>query len=84
MGDSVVAKRVYRSCPILLSIIVTLVDLVEVDMFDFDVILGVDYLHACFASIGCRTRVIIFHFSNEPVLEWKGETQSLEVKSFHV
>ena len=35
MGDSVIAKRVYISCPILLSNRVTLVDLVEQDMLDF-------------------------------------------------
>ena len=34
-GDSVVAKRFYRSCLILLSNIFTLVELAEHDMFDF-------------------------------------------------
>ena len=39
IGDFVVSKRVYRSYPILLSNRVTLVDLVELDMLEFDVIL---------------------------------------------
>ncbi|KAH0747210.1 hypothetical protein KY285_008867 [Solanum tuberosum] len=39
IGDSVVAKMVYRRCPVSLCHIVTLVDLVERDMLDFDVIL---------------------------------------------
>ncbi|KAH0709388.1 hypothetical protein KY284_010815 [Solanum tuberosum] len=43
----------------------------ELDMLDFDVILGMDWLHACFASIDCRTQVVKFQFPNEPVLEWK-------------
>ena len=51
---------------------VTYVELVELDMFDFDVILCMDRLHACFASIDCRTRVVKFNFLNEPILEWKG------------
>ena len=46
-------------------------DLLELDMVDFDVILGMDCLHACFASIDCRTRVVKFYFPNEPVLKWK-------------
>lgn len=41
-------------------------------MVDFDVILGMYWLHAYYASIDCRTREVKFHFSNEPVLEWKG------------
>jgi len=72
VGDSIVAKRVYRGCPISFPNRVTLVDLVELDMLDFDVILGMDWLHACFASIDCRTRIVKFQFPNEPILEWKG------------
>uniref|UniRef100_A0A0V0H6A2 Putative ovule protein n=1 Tax=Solanum chacoense TaxID=4108 RepID=A0A0V0H6A2_SOLCH len=39
VGDSVVAKRVYRICHISLSRRITLVDSVELDILDFDVIL---------------------------------------------
>ena len=42
MGDFVVAKRVYRECPIMLPNIVSLIDLVELDMFDFDLFLDMD------------------------------------------
>ena len=77
MGDSVVAKRVYWNCPIMFSNRVTLVDLVKFYMFYCDVILGMDWLHACFSSIDCRMRVVKFQFPNEPVLEWKKETKSL-------
>ena len=40
-------------------------------MVDFYVILGMKWLHDCFASIDCRTRIVKFYFSNEPVIEWK-------------
>ena len=56
MGDYMVAERVYSKCPVMLPNKVTLVDLVELDMFDLDIILGMDWLHACFASIDCVTR----------------------------
>ena len=42
--------------------------LVELDMVDFDVILGMDWLHACYASIDCRTRVVKFHIPNESAI----------------
>ena len=72
VGDSVVAKRVYRNCPIMFPNRVSYVELVELDMLYFHVMLGMDWLHACFASIDCRTRVVRFNFLNEPVVEWKG------------
>ena len=37
--DFVVAKRVYKECHVMLPIRVTLAYLLELDMFDFDVIL---------------------------------------------
>ena len=46
--------------------------LVELDMLDFDIILGMDWLYSFFPSIACRKRVMKFNFSNEPIVEWKG------------
>ena len=69
MGESVVAKRVYRNFPIILSNIVNLVEIAELDIFYFDVILVMYWLHACFVSIYCRTRLNKFSFPNEPSLE---------------
>ena len=71
LGESLVAKRVYRNSYIMFPDRVTHVELVELDMVILDVILGIDQLHAFFASIGCRTRVVKSNFSNETVLEWK-------------
>ena len=41
-------------------------------MLDFDSILDMDLLHACFASIDYRAREVEFNFPNEPILERKG------------
>ena len=65
-------KRVYRNCFIMLLNGVTYVELVELDMLDFDITLGIDWLHDCFASIDCRSRVMKFNFPTEYVLERKG------------
>ena len=46
-------------------------DLVELDVVDFDFILGMDWLHSCYESVDCRTQIVKFQFSNEPVLEWR-------------
>ena len=51
---------------------VTRFELVELVLVDLDVILGVDWLHDCFAFIDYRTRNYKFNFSNEPILEGNG------------
>ena len=73
VDESVVLKRVFKSFPIMLPNSFSYVYLVELDMLDCYIILGMDWLHACLASIDCRIRVVIFNFPNEPLVEWKGE-----------
>ena len=43
-------------------------DLVELPMHDFDVILGMDWLHSCYACLDCHSKVVTFHFPNEEKL----------------
>jgi len=38
-------------------------------MVNFDFIISMDRLHACYASVDCKTRVVKFQFPNEPVIE---------------
>ncbi|XP_070051789.1 uncharacterized protein [Nicotiana tomentosiformis] len=71
VGDSIVANHVYRDCTVLINDRPTSVDLVELVMLDFDVIMGMDWLAACYANIDCRAKLVRFHFPGEPVLEWK-------------
>ena len=51
---------------------VTSADFVELQMVDFDVILGMDCLHFCYSLVNCRTRIVRFKFPNKPIFEWKG------------
>lgn len=52
----------------------TLMDLIELDMLDIDVILGMDWLYSCYTSLDCWTRNVIFKFSNESIIEWEGSS----------
>ena len=45
-------------------------------MHDFDVILGMDWIHSCYACMDCRSRVVRFCFHNEKELVWEGYNSS--------
>ncbi|XP_055814603.1 uncharacterized protein LOC129884308 [Solanum dulcamara] len=60
VGDSVLAERVYRDCTVSIHHRDTLADLVELDMVDFDVILGMDWLYVCLTSFDLATVLTIY------------------------
>ncbi|CAN4124044.1 unnamed protein product [Withania somnifera] len=45
---------------------------VVTEMVEFDVIMGMDWLASCYATVDCRTKRVCFHFPNEAILEWEG------------
>ena len=55
VGESVIARTVFRNCPILVFHKIIPCDLVELEMVDFYVILGIDWLYDSYASVDCRT-----------------------------
>ncbi|XP_070056923.1 uncharacterized protein [Nicotiana tomentosiformis] len=76
VGDPVIAKRVYRDCIVVVRSHSTVADLIELDMVEFDVIMGMDWLDSCYANVDCRSKMVRFQFLGEPVLEWKVNTAS--------
>ena len=80
VSDFVVAKRVYRGCVVSVGSKETLVDLFELDMVDFDVIMRMDWLYSCYASLDCRTRKVVFNFPNNLVIKWEGGFLALKGK----
>ncbi|KAH0642224.1 hypothetical protein KY285_033082 [Solanum tuberosum] len=53
-----------------------------IEMVDFDVIMGMDCLASCYATVDCRTEMVHFHFPKEAVLEWKGNIRASRVNEF--
>jgi len=74
VGESILDERVYHDCTISVNHNNIMADLVELDMVDFDVILCMDWLHVCYASICYRTRVVKFQFPNDPAKELRSST----------
>ena len=73
MGHSLLANSVYKSCEILLEGKSFMADLIELDMVDFDVILGMDSLAACHATLDCHNKVVKFDISREPTAVFQGD-----------
>ncbi|MDV3186335.1 MAG: hypothetical protein Q8850_02585 [Candidatus Phytoplasma australasiaticum] len=72
IGESIMVSKVYRNCPVSVGDHRTQADLVELDMTEFDVIMGMDWLASCYAKVDCQRKVVQFYFPGEPVIEWAG------------
>ena len=51
IGESILAKRVYHDCPVSVNKKITMADLIDLDMVDFDVTLIMDWLHTYYAQL---------------------------------
>ncbi|MDV3202307.1 MAG: hypothetical protein Q8887_02560 [Candidatus Phytoplasma australasiaticum] len=65
-------SKVYRNCLVSICDCCTQADLIELDIADFDVIMGMDWLASCYAKVDYQKKVVQFHFPGEPVFEWSG------------
>ncbi|XP_070057171.1 uncharacterized protein [Nicotiana tomentosiformis] len=82
VGEPIIARRVYRGCTVIVYSRHTSPDLVELEIMDFDSIMGMDWLAVCSAIVDCREKAVRFHFPGEPVLEWVGNTVTPGVKEY--
>ena len=76
VGDFVIATPVYKNCLVVIYSHRTVADLIELNMIEFDIIMGMDWLAACYANVDCRGKIVRFQFPGEPIIEWKGSTLS--------
>ena len=58
MGESVIVEKVYRSCLVTFVGSNTYVDLIILEMVDFDVILGMTWLSPNFAILDCNAKTV--------------------------
>ncbi|XP_070015729.1 uncharacterized protein [Nicotiana sylvestris] len=72
VGESLLAEYVYRACQIRVEGRDTLADLIVLDMIDFDMLMGMDWLSSFYAIIDCHAKIVKFEIPNEPsfILRW--------------
>ncbi|XP_070038259.1 uncharacterized protein [Nicotiana tomentosiformis] len=71
VGDSVVVDHVYCSCVFTIGSLETSADLLFLDMVDFDVILGMDWLTPYHAILDCYAKTVTLSMLGLPQIEWK-------------
>ncbi|XP_070032999.1 uncharacterized protein [Nicotiana tomentosiformis] len=72
IGDSIMVDHVYHSCVVTIGSLETSMDLLLLDMVDFDVILGIYWLSHYHAILDCHAKTATLAMPRLPHLEWKG------------
>ncbi|XP_070004218.1 uncharacterized protein [Nicotiana sylvestris] len=72
VGDAIMVDCVYRYCVVVIEGLETSVDLLLLDMVDFDVILGIDWLSPYYTILDCHAKTVTLALTGLPRLEWKG------------
>ncbi|XP_070022009.1 uncharacterized protein [Nicotiana sylvestris] len=72
VGESLLSEYVYRACQIRVEGRDTLADLIVLDMIDFDMLMGMDWLSSCYAIVDCHAKIVKFEIPNEPSFILKG------------
>ena len=63
----------FPNCPVLIRDRESPVDLVLLDVMDFDVILGMDWLSQHYATVDCRRKEVIFKIPNVEEFKFVGD-----------
>ncbi|XP_074378395.1 uncharacterized protein LOC141719932 [Apium graveolens] len=80
MGNSVIISDVYQECLIAVGDRNYKVNLLPMEMHDFDIILGMDWLSEHRATIDCQGKRVIFGDTDKPEFVYQGSQLKGEVK----
>ena len=80
VGESVIVEKVYRSCLVTFVGSNTYVDLVILEMVDFDVIQGMTWLSPNFAILDCNAKIVTLDKPGTDPLAWEGDYTSTPVR----
>lgn len=77
-------ENVCRSCPIRIGDRELVADLMVLDMRDFDVILGMDWLATHHASINCRPKEVTFQILGQAIFTFVGSNVFAPIRMISV
>ena len=77
VGEVYLINRFLSGCEVCIKDEIFLVDLVELEILEFDVILGMDWLSAHHAVLDCFNKVVTLSISGKPVIRYKGDRSAV-------
>ena len=80
VGESVIVEKVYRSCLVTFVGSNSHVDLIILEMVDFDVIQGMSWLSPNFAILDCNAKTVTLAKPGTDPLVWEGDYTSTPVR----
>ncbi|XP_070004094.1 uncharacterized protein [Nicotiana sylvestris] len=72
VGESLLAEYVYRACQIRVEGRDTLAELIVLDMIDFEILMGMDWLSSCYAIVNIHAKIVKFEIPNKPSFILRG------------
>ncbi|XP_070049689.1 uncharacterized protein [Nicotiana tomentosiformis] len=60
LGHQAVVNRIYRGCPFMIQNLIFPADFLKMPFRDYDVIVGMDWLHRYHALVDCRLKQVTF------------------------
>ena len=67
-------QLMFPSCIISINRVDTIANLLLLEMMDFDVILGMDWLSSCRATVDCHSEAVKFEVADEPSFIFWGDS----------
>ncbi|XP_056165622.1 uncharacterized protein LOC130137713 [Syzygium oleosum] len=71
-GDFLVADHVFKGCVLQINNVEMTVDLVELNVRDFNIIIGIDWLSTYRATVDCFSKKVIFRLPCQPEFSFSG------------
>ena len=70
-------NRFLSGCEVCIEDEILLIDLVELEILEFDVILGIDWLFAHHAVLDCFNKVVTLSIPGKPVIRYQGDRSAV-------
>ena len=77
IGEVYLINRFLSGCGVCIEDAILLVDLVELEILEFDVILGMDWLSAHHAVLDCFNKVVTLSISGKLVIRYQGDRSAI-------